>query len=419
MHYYLIVFASVSRYQDTGSDAAITSNGAAALIDASAASSGLSCVIKEIQDIMILRFISLLCLCSCIAQDVLNNDLAPEDMHQPNSTLFFIVSHFKGNHSESRMDKQLMWFQNVTLQSVSNAAAFYGERMEGRPDVYYFLRLQGSYADRDLPKDEWASRFPHVKMVYLKTRKKWMDKQVSTVVDDFPNSILSITRLDADDSIALNFFYQLADLQTLVRFSKEVLLSGSSSLDMLDIGKTGDGSSYYCQYSLHSRPYLMSVGLTVTLSVDLWKKAMEGRLEFENHTRVRHLIMKLLEKVHLKNTVREVHLRQITGLYLKTELSSRHEKPPSNVTVVPCDRDLMALRIGHDNAHILWNAVQQSVPTLTPEELVQNVHLAHLMKMRESAAAVAAQKQLQNKNAADQTVQSPVGSPSQVRRSKN
>jgi hypothetical protein len=321
---------------------------------------------------------------------------------------FIITSFFKGNHSASRMDKQLLWFQNVTLQSVNNAAAFYLERApydRTRPDIYYVLNLQGSYAYRALPQEEWAARFPHVKLIYrtgkLNAKKRPQETKVAALFEKHMNGVVSITRLDADDSIALNFFYQLEDLKSGVDFEQEVLLSGSDTLDMLDIGKMNDDSWFYCQYSLHKRPYIMSVGQTVTLLASVWKMAMEARLDFENHTKVAHLIMKLLKKNKFPQTVREVHLTQITGLYLKTDLSSRHEKPVANVTSVPCDRELMQQRIGHGNAEIMWTAVLGAMPELTPQELLENVHHLHMIKMREDA------KKKEEETAAKRHVLSP------------
>lgn len=277
-----------------------------------------------------------------------------------------------------------MWFQNVTLQSVNDAAGFFDERMPYKPNIYYFLRLEGTYLNRSLPTEEWATRFPHVQIIVPvvanpTTMKQWLDNSAIQIGGRHINSTLSFTRLDADDSIARDFFYQLADLKKMADFSKEIVVSGSDTLAMLELGKTEDGKNIYCHYSLHSRPYLMSIGLTVTLHGTLWKKVMNGRIYFENHTKVRSFVLKLLENAGYKVNVREVHLSHITGLYLKTELSSRHETMPNNVTNVPCDRNLMDRRVGMDNAKILWSAVLASIPTLTSDERMQNIHMAKLL----------------------------------------
>jgi len=335
----------------------------------------------------------LLQLCSCFGKGNHVLQVPLSSVYSDTNDVFFISSTFKGNHSESRMNKQLVWFQNVTLQSISNSADFFAERMPTKPHIYYFLRLSGSYKMRSLPKRWWATRFPNVQIVYL-TGKNDRDLIIA-LGTQYGGSIMSITRLDADDSIALNFFYQLTDLKKVVDFSKDVLLSGSDTLAMLDIGKTRDGKGFYCQYSLHRRPYIMSIGLTVTLQVSVWNQTMAGRIDFDNHTKVRGLITKLLADKGVSLNVREVHLSQVTGLYLKTDLSSRHESPPSNVTDVPCDRHIMDHRIGPDNSDLLWTAVYASLPTLTPQELLQNVHTLHHIRVRNTTAHAHAAEQKQ------------------------
>jgi hypothetical protein len=309
------------------------------------------------------------------------------------TSLFFINSHFAGKHSESRMSKQINWFQNATLRSVDNAAQFFHYRA-GKPfKIYYVLHLSGSYARRPLPNVEWSHQYKHVSIIY--TRMPEDNIRIEDIVKTY-NSTVSFTRLDADDIIALDFFLQL---DTIKRFQNktDVILSGPDTLDMINIGLLENGN-FYCDYELIRRNMIMSIGQTVTLDAAVWLAYMPGRTMFGDHSKVISFLQNIFNGHGVQFDLHEIRMQQVVGLYVKTDLSSHHVGNTGSARL-PCNRKYIAARTGFDYSEILFTpSLISAIPELTDEERAENMNTQLSKKKAANRLQTAKQENTKSNN---------------------
>jgi hypothetical protein len=322
-----------------------------------------------------------LCLLLCLLSGF---GVAPSSPADP----FIVSCSLSAHHSSTLMEKKIRWLEDVTLQSVHDASIFQFPRRAGIGHVFFALSLGGSYLDfvrGGSFLEKWTGRFPLVKVFLVDWNTTTIDapNPLSELMSGYYGTrVLSVTHLDADDALAPNFFYQLADLKKMTNFSTHVLVTGSHQLDSFNVGLAPIGSGFYCQYEHIRLPGLLPLGLTVSLRAAAWAGSLKAPLEFwpaslPGAGRPREYVRGLLEAVaegsgpRLQVSPLRNVMSQPVGLHLRTELCSAHIAVTEQEASFPCALEVVRRRVGADLAGMLWSRVRPALPRLTQEELVE------------------------------------------------
>lgn len=231
---------------------------------------------------------------------------------------FIVAINLVGEHSPDRVGQAVSWMTAATLRSVAIAAQrLRVENGSGR--VAVVLTLGGSYArlvDKlRYPPGMLLEGHNLTVIVRTKNQEEWTSQ--------FPEAkcpLITILRLDADDSLVQSTFTTLAEAITNTHQPGKAIVSGTYILDQISVLKRTNASVVSCLGKKYKRPYFHSVGLSVTLEHSVWKK-MGYPLSFGDHSKVRNLLQALIfNKTRTQVSVLST-VHYPLGIYWITQLS--------------------------------------------------------------------------------------------------